>query len=80
MVKGVPIIRETPTEPKARLGKGEKRGHKKEAIVTTVYTIAANLRTAEDVIASLCGQTQAKTLQKMASIKNNENIEFQSSS
>jgi len=65
--KGVPIVSETTTEPKTRLGKGEKRGRKKEAIVTTVYTIAANFRTAEDVIASLYGQKQAKASQKTAS-------------
>ena len=51
--KGVPIVRETPTEPKTRLGKGEKRGRKKEAVVTTIYTIAAAPRTPEEVVDSL---------------------------
>ncbi len=46
--KGVPLILEAPVEHKVRLGKGEKRGRKKEAIVTTAYTIAPNPRTAED--------------------------------
>lgn len=50
--KGVPMVLETPAEPKVRLGKGQKRGHKKEAIVTTVYTIAAAPRTPEEVVAS----------------------------
>jgi hypothetical protein len=54
--KGVPLILETPAERKVRLGKGEKRGRKKEAIVTTVYTIAADPRTAEDVVDSLYNQ------------------------
>jgi hypothetical protein len=35
-----------------RLGKGQKRGRKKEAIVTSVYTIEASPRTAEEVVAS----------------------------
>ncbi|MFN2217365.1 MAG: ISKra4 family transposase [Anaerolineae bacterium] len=51
--KGVPMVLEAPAEPKVRLGKGEKRGHKKEAIVTTVYTIACAPRTPEEVVASL---------------------------
>jgi hypothetical protein len=51
--KGVPMILEEPEEETVRLGKGEKRGHKKEAIVTTVYTIAPKLRTPEEVVASL---------------------------
>lgn len=34
--KGVPIVRETPVDPKVRLGKGEKRARKKEAVVTGV--------------------------------------------
>ena len=56
--KGVPIVLETPVEPKVRLGKGEKRGHKKEAIVTTVYTIARVPRTPEEVVASFFHQDQ----------------------
>ena len=56
--KGVPIVLETPTEPKVRLGKGEKRGRKKEAIVTTVYTIAGAPRTPEEVVASFFHQEQ----------------------
>jgi hypothetical protein len=37
---------------KVRLGKGEKHGHKKEAIVTTVYTIQTAVRTPAEVVAS----------------------------
>jgi hypothetical protein len=51
--KGVPMVLEAPTEPRVRLGKGEKRGRKKEAVVTTVYTIACAPRTPEEVVASL---------------------------
>ena len=50
--KGVPMVRETPTVNKTRLGKGEKRSKKKEAIVTTCYTIAPRIRTPEEVVAS----------------------------
>ena len=56
--KGVPMILETPAEPKTRLGKGEKRGHKKEAVVTTVYTIAAAPRTPQAVVDSFFDQNQ----------------------
>jgi len=51
--KGVPMILEQAEEEPVRLGKGEKRGHKKEAIVTSVYTIAPKVRTPEEVVASL---------------------------
>ena len=56
--KGVPIVLETPAEPKVRLGKGQKRGRKKEAIVTTVYTIGCAPRTPEQVVASFFYQNQ----------------------
>ena len=54
--KGVPIVLETPVEPRIRLGKGEKRGRKKESIVTTVYTVGCAPRTPEEVVASLFHQ------------------------
>jgi hypothetical protein len=50
--KGVPIIVEPPAPQPVRLGKGQKRGRKKEAIVTTAYTTAAALRTPEGVLQS----------------------------
>jgi hypothetical protein len=50
--KGVPMILDEPTEPSVRLGKGQKHGHKKEAVVTTVYTIKTAPRTPEEVVAS----------------------------
>jgi len=56
--KGVPIVLETPVEPQVRLGKGQKRGRKKEAIVTTVYTIDCVPRTPEQVVASFFHQNQ----------------------
>ncbi|HEY8744904.1 MAG TPA: hypothetical protein VIU62_17580 [Chloroflexota bacterium] len=62
--KGVPILRPTTTPAPVRLGKGQKYGGKKEAILTAVYTIAPAVRTAESVVASLFdtppeGQTRA---------------------
>lgn len=50
--KGVPMVRETPAGAKVRLGKGEKRTKKKEAIVSGVYTIQPHIRTPEEVVAS----------------------------
>jgi hypothetical protein len=51
--KGVPMVLDTPAEAKPRLGKGEKRGRKKEAVVTTLYTIAPAPRTPQAVVDSL---------------------------
>jgi hypothetical protein len=64
--KGVPMILDQPVEDTVRLGKGEKRGHKKEAIVTTVYTIAPKQRTPEDVVASLFKQETLSLAEKKA--------------
>jgi hypothetical protein len=50
--KGVPMVRKTPVQAKVRLGKGDKRTKKKEAIVTGIYTIEPNPRTPEEVVAS----------------------------
>jgi hypothetical protein len=51
--KGVPMVQPPPAETPLRLGKGQKRTKKKEAIVTSVYTIAPYVRTPEDVRAAL---------------------------
>lgn len=57
--KGVPIVlEESAADPKVRLGKGEKRGHKKEAVVTSIYTIACLPRTPESVVASFFKQNR----------------------
>jgi len=55
--KGIPMILEDekevePTEKPIRLGKGQKRGHKKEAIVTSAYTIAPLIRMPQEVVNS----------------------------
>src|SRR3990167_522503 len=50
--KAIPMILEATKPDQVRLGKGEKHGRKKEAIVTSGYTIAAFARTPEQVVAS----------------------------
>ncbi len=59
--KGVPLVLEEAPEPQVRLGKGQKRGRKKEAMVTSVYTIAAHLRTPQAVVDSFFQQTPTAT-------------------
>jgi hypothetical protein len=54
--KGVPILRPSTGAVPVRLGKGQKRGGKKEATVTAVYTIAPAVRTPQTVVASLFTQ------------------------
>lgn len=55
--KGIPMVLENekgveqPGKP-VRLGKGQKHGHKKEAIVTSTYTIAPLIRTPQEVVNS----------------------------
>jgi hypothetical protein len=51
--KGVPMLACTPTPTRVRLGKGDKKSHKKEAIATAVYTISPCLRTPQQVTNSL---------------------------
>jgi hypothetical protein len=55
--KGVPMVLEEPLEPQVRLGKGQKRGRKKEAMVTSIYTIAAHMRTPQAVVDSFFRHT-----------------------
>lgn len=57
--KGVPMVRERSAERKVRLSKGEKRTSKKEAVVTTVYTLAPTVRTAKEVVNSFFQKEQA---------------------
>jgi len=51
--KGVPQIKATEANHAVRPKRGQARSHKKEAIVTTVYSIAPRPRTTEAIIASL---------------------------
>lgn len=54
--KGVPMILEETQPDKVRLGKGEKHGRKKEAMVTSVYSIESFMRTPAQVVASYYDQ------------------------
>jgi len=51
--KGVPVIKREAAKLQARLGKGEKRQKKKEAMVGVSYTIARDVRTPEGVAEDL---------------------------
>jgi hypothetical protein len=51
--KGVPMVQPSPQTPPVHLGKGQKRGKKKEAVVTGLYTIAPYPRTPQEVVAAL---------------------------
>ncbi|HEX5504291.1 MAG TPA: ISKra4 family transposase [Thermomicrobiales bacterium] len=51
--KGVPPVQPPPAAPPVRLGQGQKRTQKKEAVVTALYTIAPYPRTPADVVAAL---------------------------
>jgi hypothetical protein len=54
--KGVPMRKTTEAAEKVRKGKGEKNSRKKEALVTSVYSIAPAPRTPEEVVTSLFEQ------------------------
>ena len=56
--KGVPQIRATQANDAVRPKRGQARSRKKEAIVTTVYTIAPRPRTTQEVLASLFKEAQ----------------------
>ncbi len=51
--KGVPQTQGLADAASARLGKGQKRSKKKEAVVTSLYSIAPYPRTPQDVVAAL---------------------------
>jgi hypothetical protein len=57
--KGVPMTQAALEQP-ARLGKGQKRGTKKEAVVTCLYSVAPYVRTAEEVAAALLHEGDPK--------------------
>lgn len=58
--KGVPIIKREAAELKARLGKGEKRLKKKEALVGVSYTIDEKKRTPEETAENLIYPEEAR--------------------
>lgn len=51
--KGIPMVQPTADRNPVRLGKGQKRTKKKEAIVTSLYSIAPYVRTPQEVLAAL---------------------------
>jgi hypothetical protein len=65
--KGVPMVRENSGQAKVRLGKGDKRTKKKEAIVTGIYTIEPNPRTPEEVVASFFHRNETPVSQARTS-------------
>ena len=58
--KGVPVIKSEAAKLKARLGKGEKRQKKKEAIVGVSYTIDPKVRSPEEVAENLVYPEEAR--------------------
>lgn len=62
--KGMPLVLEELAEPQLRLGKGQKRGRKKEAMVTSIYTIAAHIRTPQAVVDSFFQPKPTRTRQE----------------
>jgi hypothetical protein len=57
---GVPMIKKEAAKIQARLGKGEKRQKKKEAMVGVSYTVNSKERTAEEVAESLVYPEKAR--------------------
>lgn len=51
--KGVPMVQPPTQRPAVRLAKGQKRTKKKEAVVTSLYTISPYERTPQEVVAAL---------------------------
>jgi hypothetical protein len=51
--KGIPMVQPSGEATAVRLGKGQKRTKKKEAIVTALYSIAPYVRTPQEVLAAL---------------------------
>lgn len=60
--KGVPQAQVLPDAARERLGKGQKRSKKKEAVVTCLYSIAPYRRTPQDVVAALLHEEPATDL------------------
>ena len=58
--KGVPVIKSEAAKIQSRLGKGEKRQKKKEAIVGVSYTTDPKVRTAKEVAENLVYPEKAK--------------------
>ncbi len=83
--KGVPVIKRELTELKGRLGKGEKRQKKKEALVGVSYTVDKKERSAEDVAKNLIypeqnrdnheqNKVKAQNIRRLASIEREKKV------
>ncbi len=72
--KGVPMVLEEAVEAKVRLGKGQKRGRKQEAIVTTIYTISSAPRTPEEVVDNLFHPNKKATKPKASPKPQNKHV------
>jgi hypothetical protein len=64
--KGVPMIKREAAKLKARLGKGEKRQKKKEALVGVSYSVDRKVRTAEEVAGNLIYPEKSEKKQNKA--------------
>ena len=58
--KGVPMVQALLPAGAGRLGKGQKRSKKKEAVVTSCYTIAPYRRTPQEVVAALLHEDEPR--------------------
>ena len=56
--KGIPMTRKGSPPPSARRGKGKNKTATKEAIITAGYTIAPYVRTSEDIMKALLGDSE----------------------
>ena len=56
--KGIPMTRKDSPPPSARRGKGKNKTATKEAIITAGYTIAPYVRTSEDIMKALLGDSE----------------------
>jgi len=62
--KGVPVIKSEAAKLKAKLGKGEKRQKKKEALVGVSYTVDRKVRTPEELAEFLVEPEKARASRK----------------
>ena len=67
--KGVPMIKAEAAKLQAKLGTGEKRQKKKEALVGVCYTVARKERTAEELAEQLVDPDAARARRKRAGHK-----------
>ena len=70
--KGVPVIKKEAAKIVSRLGKGEKKQKKKEALVGVKYNILANVRSPEEVAKNLVYPEEKNEEYSQESSKKNE--------